>query len=34
MTADKFRTMSTWMAAMFVSALLLTAATTAHPILI
>jgi hypothetical protein len=34
MTADKFRTASTWVAAMFVSVLLLAAATTSHPVLI
>ena len=34
MTADKFRTASTWVAAMFVSALLLASATITHPILI
>jgi hypothetical protein len=34
MKADKIRTVSTWFAAAFVSMLLLTAATTTHPILI
>lgn len=34
MTADKFRTASTWVAAAFVSLLLMTAAVTSHPVLI
>jgi hypothetical protein len=34
MTADKFRTVSTWVAATFVSVLLMAAATTTHPVLI
>jgi hypothetical protein len=34
MTADKFRTATTWVAAMFVSVLLMAAAATTHPILI
>jgi hypothetical protein len=34
MTATKFRTVSTWVAAMFVSVLLMAAATTSQPILI
>jgi hypothetical protein len=34
MTADIFRTVSTWVAATFVSVLLMAAATTAHPVLI
>jgi len=34
MTAGKFRDVSTWFAATFVSMLLLSAATTTHPILI
>lgn len=34
MTADKFRTVSTWIAASFVSVLLMAAATTSHPVLI
>jgi hypothetical protein len=34
MTADKFRTLSSWVAAAFISVLMLTAAATSHPILI
>ena len=34
MTADKFRTMSSWVAAAFISTLMLTAAVTSHPVLI
>jgi hypothetical protein len=34
MTADKFRTLSSWVAAAFISLLMLTAAATSHPILV
>jgi DNA-binding IclR family transcriptional regulator len=34
MTAEKFRTLSSWVAAAFISVLMLTAAATSHPILI
>jgi hypothetical protein len=34
MNADKFRTMSSWVAAAFISMLMLTAAATSHPVLI
>jgi hypothetical protein len=34
MTADKFRTLSSWVAAAFISMLMLTAAATSHPVLI
>jgi len=34
MTADTFRTLSSWIAAAFLSALMLTAAVTTHPILV
>jgi hypothetical protein len=34
MTAEKFRTVSSWLAAAFVSVLLMTAAATSHPVLI
>jgi hypothetical protein len=34
MTAENFRTLSSWVAATFLSVLLMTAATTSHPILI
>jgi hypothetical protein len=34
MTGEKFRTLSSWVAAAFVSAMMLTAAATSHPVLI
>jgi hypothetical protein len=34
MTADKFRILSSWVAAAFLSAMMLTAAVTSHPILV
>jgi hypothetical protein len=34
MTAENFRTLSTWVAAAFLSAMMLMAAVTAHPVLI
>jgi hypothetical protein len=34
MTAEKFRTLSSWIAAAFLSALMLAAAVTPHPVLI
>jgi hypothetical protein len=34
MTAEKFRTLSSWVAAAFLSAMMLTAAATSHPVLI
>ena len=34
MTAEQFRTASSWIAATFLSALLLTVAATSHPILV
>jgi hypothetical protein len=34
MTAENFRTLSSWVAAAFLSAMMLTAAATSHPVLI
>ena len=34
MTAETFQTLSSWVAAAFLSALMLTAAVTSHPILV
>jgi hypothetical protein len=34
MTSENFRTLSSWLAAAFLSAMMLTAAVTAHPILV
>jgi hypothetical protein len=34
MTAENFRTLSSWVAAAFLSAMMLTAAVTSHPVLI
>ena len=34
MTAEKFRTVSSWVAATFLSVLMMTAAATTHPVLI
>jgi hypothetical protein len=34
MTAETFRTLSSWVAAAFLSAMMLTAAATSHPVLI